>query len=788
MANALKALFQDQADAIREGLGAIGKIKPEDFPAKTREIVALIGSGGGNAGESEDFSATLRITSGSFTAKARAYLLKYSERDFVETKSGSGLYFWECSPAQFVLEAGSTYGVRWKGYGNYTETAYASRSNPADNTVGDFVCVGDAGKSYTPGKSPYIMAYDATNDRNIIVTYQTTGAISCGIYAITAENYGKTIEHGLGQVPDFFIVYKGGYDSAEEWTDDGTLLYAEYGFSSKFKNSISTLGAATFAALSPSTTYGIDEKDASYGASKIYCPDENTVQLNGGDGAKLGKHFFPGATYYWTAVASDMTAGEGGGGSEDMNETAKYNLALAEAVLTRDASDLGDPKVLRLGKFKLSNGNYLGSLNRYSLAGFDTVEKIVIDGVFLVSPYAFRDNKKLKILDVTTFEHMQGLGFKQGSLAGCTALESVIVRDGGGGVNYATFFYSEEAVEDVEPGTGANDTFYVYVPSAYYESIISNVNSNGDSAAVPASRYRRLEDYPEIDYWDKDFTVRCWDGDTLIAEKTVKGGQSLSYKPTKEGYKFFKWDADTSSIVSDMDVHAVWVPEALNDATWTEIDMVAQTGRLSEFYAIGSEKELTITYDNGTTEDTVMVLEAFDNGALTDGTTAKASFLSKYALNETRKISSSSNGSSYGFTTMNDYLSNTFPNYLPTELRAVIKNKKVSGSAADGAITELSYNKSVCWIPSLTEMGITPSSQNFDDKTVAFPRYTSDASRIKTVGAAGAAVYYWTKTYYTSGTSTNPRYTYSGIKDTGALAAGYTGGTALFNLVFGFCI
>lgn len=45
MANALKGLFRDQAAAIREGLGDVGKMSPADFPARTREIVALIGSG-----------------------------------------------------------------------------------------------------------------------------------------------------------------------------------------------------------------------------------------------------------------------------------------------------------------------------------------------------------------------------------------------------------------------------------------------------------------------------------------------------------------------------------------------------------------------------------------------------------------------------------------------------------------------------------------------------------------------------------------------------------------------
>lgn len=48
--NVLAALFQDQADAIREGLGDIGKIAPLDFPARTRDIVGLIGTGGSGGG------------------------------------------------------------------------------------------------------------------------------------------------------------------------------------------------------------------------------------------------------------------------------------------------------------------------------------------------------------------------------------------------------------------------------------------------------------------------------------------------------------------------------------------------------------------------------------------------------------------------------------------------------------------------------------------------------------------------------------------------------------------
>lgn len=58
--NVLGALFSNQAEAIREGLGDIGKIKPADMPDRIRDIVALIGTGGGS-GES---SVTLRSTAG----------------------------------------------------------------------------------------------------------------------------------------------------------------------------------------------------------------------------------------------------------------------------------------------------------------------------------------------------------------------------------------------------------------------------------------------------------------------------------------------------------------------------------------------------------------------------------------------------------------------------------------------------------------------------------------------------------------------------------------------------
>lgn len=61
--NVLRELFSAIAFEIREGLGPIGKIKPADFPAKTKEIVDLLNSGGGTGG-----NTNYVVASGTFKA------------------------------------------------------------------------------------------------------------------------------------------------------------------------------------------------------------------------------------------------------------------------------------------------------------------------------------------------------------------------------------------------------------------------------------------------------------------------------------------------------------------------------------------------------------------------------------------------------------------------------------------------------------------------------------------------------------------------------------------------
>lgn len=187
-------------------------------------------------------------------------------------------------------------------------------------------------------------------------------------------------------------------------------------------------------------------------------------------------------------------AAQGGGGNSDV---ADYNRKLAETVLTRDASRLGNADVLDFAGFIDSNGDKLASINSYSFAGFKNITGLIINGMVYANPYAFRDCTALKILDITITDLINSAWLEPRALDGCTALEAIIVRPGANGLSSFVAQNTNSGVP--QTGQGANGNYCIYIPSAYYNTVVANISSISE---VPASRYRRLEDYPDIANWN----------------------------------------------------------------------------------------------------------------------------------------------------------------------------------------------------------------------------------------------------------------------------------------------
>ena len=205
--------------------------------------------------------------------------------------------------------------------------------------------------------------------------------------------------------------------------------------------------------------------------------------------------------------------------AENGGSSGSDTSGLGYALMSRKAEyTSGDKTFLDVGALKSPEGSYYASIVSYSFAGFTSVTHVRTKATLYFESNAFLGDENLKVLDVTCAERAGMIGFHPNALNGCSALESVIIRR-----------WSEESapIDFVSFQTGSTTgagTFYVYVPSADYDTIVSKL----PTSEVPAERFRKLEEYPAVDKWAETYTVRFWDGDTLVGEKTVKCGESAS--------------------------------------------------------------------------------------------------------------------------------------------------------------------------------------------------------------------------------------------------------------------
>ena len=379
---------------------------------------------------------------------------------------------------------------------------------------------------------------------------------------------------------------------------------------------------------------------------------------------------------------------EGGGDGVD-----PYYMHLAEAMMTRNAVHLsGDNATMIMKGFKTSDGNTLGTLREYSFAGFADVEGMAFSDVVMIAPDAFAGNSKLKILDITVSEVIPQVAFYPGALNGCNALEALIVRDGAGGLLGA----------NITTSVDVNGSFHVYVPAAYYDTVLANFPSGN----IASSRYRKLEDYPAIDNWSKTYTVRFYDGDTLVDTQTAKYGETATTVYNREGYKI-SWEPSNVGITQDTDCYAQLILDApFATASFDAMGEVLRTGNAETLWKVGDSREIPITLPDGSTLTTPFEIRKL--------TADSAIIVSKYAFAYTLLASATTSTAPTLNTSENNYWGNSkvrtlYNNKLygglPSDMQALVADcehyfayvntsqQYVSGTATDKL-----------WIPSVTEM------------------------------------------------------------------------------------
>ena len=175
---------------------------------------------------------------------------------------------------------------------------------------------------------------------------------------------------------------------------------------------------------------------------------------------------------------------------------------------------------------------------------------------------------------------------------------------------------------------------------------------------------------------------------------------------------------------------------ALTTSTWTGIRLIVNAGKTSNYFTVGDTKTITLS----TGESVILKVAGIGTYVANDLT-----FISQSCLTATHQMNTSdTNSGGWNSCALRTWLNNTLYSYLPSDLQSVISSKTLSRSIGSQSTTLQSATDNV-WLPTEYEMfgSITYSASTEAAVQKQYAEFTSNSSRVKTLGTNGSATYYW---------------------------------------------
>lgn len=292
------------------------------------------------------------------------------------------------------------------------------------------------------------------------------------------------------------------------------------------------------------------------------------------------------------------------------------------------------------------------------------------------------------------------------------------------------------------------------------------------------------------------FTIKYYEGDTLLQTEYKPYGASLSYTPEeRDGYIHY-WEPKLATVTADAEYHLMW-EEKLSFATasWADIARVSEAGRAASHFNIGDTKEVDMTDQFTAGVPTALVsvaIAGFNHDTLSLGGTAGLSIVAMGVSNRhTSTWSTTTTPCAYGGSAVATKLQSIYSSCLPDDLKSVIKSvsKEVDSGPTSKAETLLSNLK--LWPLSYTEMGDTSVYGNLNQLGKPYPLFPKSQAFLPGYGVApvkivetGANATYWLR--QTDQDSSAPLY----VDGTASvvMSTGTTINTTTRYIRFGFCV
>ena len=249
----------------------------------------------------------------------------------------------------------------------------------------------------------------------------------------------------------------------------------------------------------------------------------------------------------------------------------------------------------------------------------------------------------------------------------------------------------------------------------------------------------------------RTYTVRFFDGDTLLKTEQVPYGGSSDYVYQKGELMFNGWTPEPTNITGDMDCYGEWIDKpTFANSSWETIAAVSESGQAANVFNVGDTRDITVTYANGTTETVTLEIADFnrlyttyDGLDETKNMTAGMAVVAKTLLAQDRALHSKEvPDATFDRKSSQDcdlwkWVNNDFYNALPDDFASVIKDQYQFGSLDLATVTWTSTYAKILF-PTLDHM-FTSGKQ--------LALYTTQANRVKKKYGSDTAQNYWLSTF-----------------------------------------
>ena len=348
-----------------------------------------------------------------------------------------------------------------------------------------------------------------------------------------------------------------------------------------------------------------------------------------------------------------------------------------------------------------------------------------------------------------TFQNYDGTVFEEATQE---------VRQGGSAINPVTAGIIPTPTR--EPTIEATYTFIGWNVS------LDNITEDLVAIAVFAERVRT-------------YTVNWWfdmaETTLLYSVTGLEAYSSAEYEgadpSSVEGKLWMGWDGSASNVVSDMNIHAVFITPTVPDRVASDYDYlysddpsdksgyslaefygIIEAGVAKDFFAVGDKIKIATETTAFTDKEIVLQVYGFNHYKLSDGTQfAPVVFGMFGAMNATYKMNSSeaTNRGGWGATEIHKYLNETVYPALPTQWQKMIKTVDVLSSEGNTSAV-ITISKDKLFLFSEAEAGFNTTLIPYcneidpDAEEKTFSIFTDNASRIKKrYNGMAEAVHWW---------------------------------------------